>query len=86
MRTKQYEGIVTDTTYILSAIFDGQTYTKSTSVEFRLKKYYGVSVREMLTDEEVLALSSLWAGVRKLLLCLIVQVVNILITFYLHRW
>lgn len=62
MRTKQYEGIVTDTTYILSAIFDGQTYTKSTSVEFRLKKYYGVSVREMLTDEEVLALSSLWAG------------------------
>lgn len=62
VRTKQYEGIVTDTTYILSAIFDGQTYTKSTSVEFRLKKYYGVSVREMLTDEEVLALSSLWAG------------------------
>lgn len=62
VRTKQYEGIVTDTTYTLSAIFDGQTYTKSTSVEFRLKKYYGVSVREMLTDEEVLALSSLWAG------------------------
>lgn len=62
MRTKQYEGIVTDTTYTLSAIFDGQTYTKSTSIEFRLKKYYGVSVREMLTDEEVLALSSLWAG------------------------
>lgn len=62
MRTKQYEGIVTDTTYILSAIFDGQTYTKSTSIEFRLKKYYGVSVHEMLTDEEVLALSSLWAG------------------------
>ena len=27
-----------------------------------MKKYYGVSVREMLTDEEVLALSSLWAG------------------------
>lgn len=62
VRTKQYEGIVADTTYTLSAIFDGQTYTKSTSVEFRLKKYYGVSVREMLTDEEVLALPSLWAG------------------------
>ncbi|MBD3591495.1 hypothetical protein [Bacteroides sp. GM023] len=62
VRTKQYEGIVADTTYTLSAIFDGQTYTKSTSVEFRLKKYYGVSVREMLTDEEALALPSLWAG------------------------
>lgn len=62
VRTKQYEDIVTDTTYTLSAIFDGQTYTKSTSVEFRLKKYYGVSVREMLTNEEVLALSSQWAG------------------------
>ena len=62
VRTKQYEGIVADTTYTLSAIFAGQTYTKSTSVEFRLKKYYGVSVREMLTDEEALALPSLWAG------------------------
>ena len=61
VRTKQYEGIVTDTTYTLSAIFDGQTYTKSTSVEFRLKKYYGVSVHESLTNEDILLLPSLWA-------------------------
>lgn len=62
VRSKQYDGVVANTVYTLSAVYNGQTYTKSTSVEFRLKKYYGVSVREILTNEEVLALSSLWAG------------------------
>lgn len=61
IRTKQYEGITTDTIYALSAVFNGQTYTKSTSVEFRLKKYYGVSAHESLTNEEILLLSNLWA-------------------------
>ena len=61
IRTKLYEGITTDTIYALSAVFNGQTYTKSTSVEFRLKKYYGVSAHESLTNEEILLLSNLWA-------------------------
>lgn len=61
IRTKQYEGITTDTTYALSAVFNGQTYTKSISVGFKLKKYYGVSVHESLTNEEILLLPSLWA-------------------------
>lgn len=61
IRTKQYTDVVSDSTYNLSAVYDGQTYTKSTSVEFRLKKYYGVSAHEMLTDEEVLALNASWA-------------------------
>lgn len=30
-------------------------------MKFRLKKYYGVSVHEALTDEEILALTSSWA-------------------------
>ena len=61
IRTKQYTDVVSDSTYNLSAVYDGQTYTKSTSVEFRLKKYYGVSAHETLTDEEVLALNASWA-------------------------
>ena len=61
IRTKQYEGITTDTTYALSAVSNGQTYTKSISVGFKLKKYYGVSVHESLTNEEILLLPSLWA-------------------------
>lgn len=62
IRTKQYTDVVSDSTYNLSAVYDGQTYTKSTSVEFRLKKYYGVSAHETLTDEEVLALNASWAA------------------------
>lgn len=61
IRTKQYTDVGSDSTYNLSAVYDGQTYTKSTSVEFRLKKYYGVSAHETLTDEEVLALNASWA-------------------------
>lgn len=61
IRTKQYTDVVSDSTYNLSAVCDGQTYTKSTSVEFRLKKYYGVSAHETLTNEEVLALNGSWA-------------------------
>ena len=61
IRTRQYEGITTDTTYALSAVSNGQTYTKSISVGFKLKKYYGVSVHESLTNEEILLLPSLWA-------------------------
>lgn len=62
IRTKEYTDVVSDSTYNLSAVYDGQTYTKSTSVEFRLKKYYGVSAHETLTDEEVLALNASWAA------------------------
>lgn len=45
----------------MSAVSNGQTYTKSISVGFKLKKYYGVSVHESLTNEEILLLPSLWA-------------------------
>ena len=62
IRSKQYEDVVADTIYTLSTVYNGQTYTKSTSVEFRLKKYYGVSAHETLTNEEILGLSNLWAG------------------------
>lgn len=61
VRTRQYEDIDSDTSYTLSAESGGQIYTRSASVVFRLKKYYGVSDKEALTNEEILALSTLWA-------------------------
>lgn len=61
VRAMQYTDVTTDTTYTLSTVCGGQVYTKSVSIEFRLKKYYGVSVRDTLTDEQVLAMTGSWA-------------------------
>lgn len=60
-RSKQYVEVDSDTVYSLSAVYGGRTYTKSVSVEFKLKKYMGVSAKEVLTNEDILALSALWA-------------------------
>lgn len=62
IRAKQYANVATDTTYTLKAIQGGQTYTKSVSAQFKVKKYYGVSANGTLTNDEILALSSTWAG------------------------
>ena len=62
IRAKQYVNVVTDTTYTLKAIQGGQTYTKSVSAQFKMKKYYGVSANVTLTNDDILALSSTWAG------------------------
>lgn len=61
IRAKQYINVTSDTTYTLKAIQGGQTYTKSVSAQFRIKKYYGVSANSTLTNDEILALSSTWA-------------------------
>lgn len=61
IRAKQYANVATDTTYTLKAIQGGQTYTKSVSAQFKVKKYYGVSANGTLTNDEILALSSTWA-------------------------
>ena len=62
IRAKQYANVATDTTYTLKAIQGGQTYTKSVSAQFKVKKYYGVSANGTLTNDEILALSNTWAG------------------------
>ena len=62
IRAKQYVNVATDTTYTLKAIQGGQAYTKSVSAQFKVKKYYGVSANGTLTNDEILALSSTWAG------------------------
>lgn len=61
IRAKQYTGVNSDTTYILRAVSGGETYSKSVSAQFKVKKYYGVSAKEALTNDEILALSSTWA-------------------------
>ena len=61
LRSKQYTGVTSDTTYTLKVIQSGQTYTKSVSAQFKTKKYYGVSAKDILTNAEILALSSAWA-------------------------
>ena len=62
IRAKQYANVATDTTYTLKAIQGGQTYIKSVSTQFKVKKYYGVSISGTLTNDEILALSGTWAG------------------------
>lgn len=62
IRAKQYANVATDTTYTLKAIQGGQTYTKSVSAQFKVKKYYGVSASVTLTNDEILSLSNTWAG------------------------
>ena len=62
IRAKQYTGVTSDTTYTLKVIQGGQTYTKSVSAQFKVKKYYGVSASGTLTNDEILALSNTWAG------------------------
>lgn len=62
IRAKQYTGVTSDTTYTLRSVSAGQTYSKSVSAQFKLKKYYGVSANGTLTNDEILALSSTWAG------------------------
>ena len=62
IRAKQYAGVTSDMTYTLRSVSAGQTYSKSVSAQFKLKKYYGVSANDTLTNEQILGLSSTWAG------------------------
>lgn len=61
-RSRRYTGVTTDTVYTLKAVQGGQTYTKSVSAQFKVRKYYGVSANGALTNDEILSLSNAWAG------------------------
>lgn len=61
-RSRQYTGVTTDTVYTLKAVQGGQAYTKSVSAQFKVRKYYGVSANPSLDNDEILSLSSAWAG------------------------
>lgn len=63
MRSIAFENVTATTTYTLRVVYGGQTYTKSVTATFKLKKYYGVSSKltSELTDADILAMSSAWA-------------------------
>ena len=50
-------GLVSDTAYTLTVSDGKKSASKTTSVVFRQKRYWGVSAKDTLTNEEVLALS-----------------------------
>lgn len=62
INTAKFENVKENTDYTLQSVSVGdRTTTKTTSVNFALKKYWGVSDKETLTNAEVLALSKDWA-------------------------
>lgn len=62
LRTKTYNNVTENTTYRLIAIYNSKEYEKSVSATFNIKKYYGVSEKTSLTNDEIKALTSTWAS------------------------
>lgn len=62
LRTKNYTNVTENTTYKLIAIYNNKEYDKSVSATFNVKKYYGVSEKTSLNNDEILALTSAWAS------------------------
>lgn len=62
LRTKTYNNVTENTIYRLIAIYNSKEYEKSVSATFNIKKYYGVSEKTSLTNDEIKALTSAWAS------------------------
>lgn len=62
LRTKTYNNVTENTIYRLIAIYNSKEYEKSVSATFNIKKYYGVSEKTSLTNDEIKALTSTWAS------------------------
>lgn len=62
LRTKTYNNVTENTTYRLIAIYNNKEYDKSVSATFNIKKYYGVSEKTSLNNDEILTLTSAWAS------------------------
>lgn len=62
LRSKIYHNVSTDTSYKLTATSREQSVSKTTSVKFSLKKYWGVSKYSELLNDEILTLNSGWAS------------------------
>lgn len=61
VRTKTIGGVSATVSYVLSARSGDMTATRSVTVSFRLKKYYGVSASDTLSNEQLISMSSTWA-------------------------
>lgn len=62
LKTKTYNNVTENTIYRLIAIYNSKEYEKSVSATFNIKKYYGVSEKTSLTNDEIKALTSTWAS------------------------
>lgn len=60
-RTAAIEDVTENTTYTIKAVSGQKTISKSVSAQFKLKRYYGVSEKESLTNDDILSLTNNWA-------------------------
>ena len=62
VKSAKFEGVNVNTNYTLQATSSaGKSTSKTVSAKFALKKYWGVSDKETLSNAEILALSKDWA-------------------------
>lgn len=63
---KQFTNVSSDTTYKLQVVYKGANYEKSTSVSFKLRKYWGTSAKTVLDNADIIAMSKEFASDYKL--------------------
>lgn len=61
IRNKVFPAVTGNMNFTLSAKAGDLSAAKTVSVQFKLKKYYGVSSKESLDNSDILALSNTWA-------------------------
>ena len=63
---KQFTNVSSNTTYKLQVVYKGANYEKSTSVSFKLRKYWGTSAKTVLDSSDIIAMSKEFASDYKL--------------------
>lgn len=63
---KQFTNVSSNTTYRLQVVYKGANYEKSTSVSFKLRKYWGTSAKTSLESSDIIAMSKEFASDYKL--------------------
>lgn len=66
MYQKQFTNVSSNTTYKLQVVYKGANYEKSTSVSFKLRKYWGTSAKTVLDSSDIIAMSKEFASDYKL--------------------
>ena len=61
-RTTGFDKITTNTTFTLTAKSQDLTATAKVTANFQLRKYYGPSEKEYLTNTDIIQLTSAWAS------------------------
>lgn len=56
-----YMAVNSDRTYTLVAVYKGKSFSKSVTVLFKLRKYYGTSTKTSLSNSDILSFQKAWA-------------------------